>query len=388
MKICVISNLYEPYVRGGAEEVAKIMAKGFQKLGHEVVVVSTKPEVGVQSEENDQMKIYRFRPMNLFYYLNDFQHNFFIRLIWRLIDIFNYHSYWTINKILQKEKPDLVITHNLVGLSYLLPRLIRKHRIKYIHVLHDVQLAVPSGIIIKGEEKHFLNNGFLIKIHCWVCNHLFGSPETVISPSKWLMEFYVQRGFFKNSKQIVLPNPIKPVDSIQVKEKKNNRYLFIGQLEKHKGIDWLINFWKKNNIKDELWIVGLGSLSERVENEQAESIKYLGCKRGRELGEIFKQVDFLIVPSLCYENSPSVITLAFQNATPVMVANIGGAAELVENRKAGFVFEAGSEESLLNALNEVNKISDIEYQEMSRECLVYAGEFIVDNYLNEILKET
>lgn len=385
MKICVISNLYEPFTRGGAEEMAKIMVEGLVEFGHEVAVISTKPAGRVEAEITGKLKIYRFRPMNLFYYLDDFKHNFFIRLIWRLIDIFNYHSYLTVNRIFQKEKPDLVITHNLVGLSYLLPCLIRKFKIKHIHVLHDVQLAVPSGIIINGEENSFLNHGFLIKIHGWVCNYLFGSPEIVISPSKWLMDFYVQRGFFKNSRQLILPNPIKPIEGVQVKEKKNNRYLFIGQLEKHKGVDWLIDFWKKNNITDELLIVGLGSLENKIRNELTEKIKYLGCKRGRELGVIFKQVDFLIVASLCYENSPSIIPLAFQNATPVIVADIGGAAELVENEKTGFVFEAGNEESLLNALNKVKNISDVKYQDMSRECLFRVREFSLDHYFQRLL---
>ena len=385
MKICVISNLYQPYVRGGAEEVARITANGLIKIGHEVMVVSTTPEAGVVCEENDRLKIYRFKPMNLFYYLNDFKHNFFIRLIWRLIDIFNFHSYSIVKKILEMERPDLVITHNLVGLSYLLPRLIMKFKIKHFHVLHDVQLAVPSGIIIKGEEKYFLNSGFLIKIHGWVCQYLFGSPEIVISPSKWLMDFYIQRGFFNNSKQVILPNPIKKIDYVQIKENKNNRYLFVGQLEKHKGIDWLVDFWKKYDIKDELWIVGLGSLADEVKNEVTGKIKYLGCKRGCELGEIFKQIDFLIVPSLCYENSPSVIPLAFQNATPVIVANIGGAAELVEEGKTGFMFEAGDGESMLNALNKAGKTLNEEYKDMSQGCQVRAEEFSVEKYLKQII---
>jgi glycosyltransferase involved in cell wall biosynthesis len=199
------------------------------------------------------------------------------------------------------------------------------------------------------------------------------------------MDFYVQRGFFKNSKQVISPNPIKTIDNVQIKEKKNNYYLFVGQLEKHKGIEWLIDVWKKNSVQGELLIIGKGSQEEALKQQLSDKIKLLGCKRGEEFRQLISQVDFLIVPSLCYENSPSVIPLAFQNATPVIVANIGGAAELVDEGKTGFAFEAGNEESLLNALNKVDQISDVEYKEMSQTCQVQAENFSVEKYLERII---
>ena len=45
--------------------------------------------------------------------------------------------------------------------------------------------------------------------------------------------------------------------------------------------------------------------------------------------EIMAKADCLIVPSLCYENSPTVIYEAAYNNLPVLAANIGGISELL-----------------------------------------------------------
>jgi len=383
MKICVISNLYKPYQRGGAEIVARLMVKGFEKAGKEVLVISTHPERKSKVEQNQNTKIYRFRPMNLFYYLDDYKHNFFVRAIWHIFDTFNFHSAGIVRKILKKEKPDLIVTHNLKGIGLLIPRVIKKLKIKHIHVLHDVQLAVPSGLIFREKENAFLVTGFPSRIYAWICKRLFKSPRFVVSPSEWLMRFYEKKGFFQKSKREVFPNPI--VSSGQAVDKepeRQNRFLFVGQLEKHKGIEWLAELWEKNHIQSELLIIGDGTAKLKC---QMSKVKVLGRLEGEELNKIFVQADFLIMPSLCYENSPTVISLAYQNATPVIVANIGGAAELVEKNKTGYIFNAGEEESLLKAINQAQSISDTELEKMSENCTEKVKEFGLAKYIDKVL---
>jgi hypothetical protein len=73
--------------------------------------------------------------------------------LWHIIDIFHFASKNKIRQILQTEKPDLVHTHNLMGLGFLIPRLIKKMGLRYIHTVHDVQLVEPSGIILKQKRK-------------------------------------------------------------------------------------------------------------------------------------------------------------------------------------------------------------------------------------------
>jgi len=387
MKICVISNLYEPFARGGAEKVAKAMAEGYAAQGHEVSVISTRPTPGIEIERKNNLTICRFKPMNLFYYLDDYKHAAPIRLLWHALDTFNWHSYFTVKKLLKELQPEIVITHNLKGIGYLLPRLIKQLGIKHCHVLHDVQLSVPSGLIIKGKENGFVVAGFLTRIYEKICRDLFGSPEIIVSPSNWLLRFYSAKGFFPKSKQVVLRNPLLtaiPEIANQLRQ-KNYRYLFIGQLEIHKGIQWLADLWAKNKLLADLWVAGSGSLAtEKISS--AGNIKFLGRLNESQLIEVLKQVDFLIVPSLCYENSPTVIQLAFACGIPVVAANIGGAGELVEVGKRGFLFEAGNEVSFLRALNEAVAVNVEKYREMQVACLEASKEFALQKYLEDLMK--
>jgi len=383
MKICVISNLYEPYERGGAERVAKFMVEGLTAGGHDVVVITTWPQSGVSVEQKEKVKIYRFRPLNLFYYLDLVKHGAVARAIWHVFDVFNWPCALRVGSILRRERPDLVVTHNLKGIGYLLPLIIRRLKIKHVHVLHDVQLAVPSGLIIKGKENDPLVSGSAARIYARACRALFGSPNVVVSPSSWLMKYYEGKGFFLSSLKKVIQNPL-PItkSSPAVKLQRQNRYLFVGQLEKHKGVEWLVDFWKTEKRSDELWIAGGGALKF---DDLPVNIKLCGKRVGAELNNLFVQVDWLIMPSLCYENSPTVIPLAYQNATPVLVANIGGAEELVQDKETGCLFEAGDVDSLHRALEKAGALTNAEYEKLSRNCLALADEFSLQKYVDKVI---
>ena len=64
----------------------------------------------------------------------------------------------------------------------------------------------------------------------------------------------------------------------------------------------------------------------------------------------FAKADITIVPSLCYENSPTVIFESFSYHTPVLASNIEGIAELIKEGENGLTFIAGNEASLLQKL--------------------------------------
>ena len=82
MKVCLINNLYDPYSRGGAEQVVKNIAKGFIDDDHEVVIITTKPFRGEEKKAIEKIKIHRFFPWNLFWIGNIHKHNPVVRLVW------------------------------------------------------------------------------------------------------------------------------------------------------------------------------------------------------------------------------------------------------------------------------------------------------------------
>ena len=113
MKICIINSLYPPYNRGGAEVIAEKQAKELLAEGNDVFVITTRPmcrksSSGCGFSVEDGIKIYRFYPLNIFSIYFIYKHCYLKRIIWRIIDVFNIHSYNQIKRILIQEKPDIV----------------------------------------------------------------------------------------------------------------------------------------------------------------------------------------------------------------------------------------------------------------------------------------
>lgn len=50
-----------------------------------------------------------------------------------------------------------------------------------------------------------------------------------------------------------------------------------------------------------------------------------------------------MVPSICYENSPLVAIEAFRQRTPIIVRNLGGMPEIIEESRGGFVYNTEAE---------------------------------------------
>lgn len=387
MKIAIISNLYKPYTRGGAEMLAHNTAKKYSQ-SNDVVVISTKPQKSLKNTIEDNIMVYRFRPKNIFYYLEDFKYPSYIRLIWRIIDVFNFDSYKKIKKILLQENPEVVITHNLVGIGYLIPKLIKKLGIKHIHTLHDVQLINPSGL--KFDEKVSMVN----KIYAKITKILFNSPDTVISPSEFLLNYYSKYKFFNKSKKQILKNPISQNIIVKESNKKKNtefiQYLYIGQIEQHKGITNLVNAFKVwKNEKTKLTVIGKGSDLNKIKKiaKNIKNINILGFVENKKIPDYIQKTDFVIIPSLCYENSPNVIYESFAYATPILASKIGGIPELVTHEN-GFLFKPKQINDIIKAFDKSYKLSPKKYEEMSENALNKVKNLTLDNYLSKINLKT
>jgi len=362
MRICLISNLYPPYARGGAERVVETEARALKALGHDVCVITAEPvredgSVDPRMTEEDGIRVWRFHPLNLFFYGEIGRHSAPSRLLWHAWDAGNPHAARCVASILRDERPDVVHTHNLKGIGLSIPRVIRKLGLRHVHTLHDVQLAVPSGLIIKGKEHGFGVTDPVSRMFARSARLAFGSPDAVVSPSKFLLDFYRVRGYFPSSELVFLPNPAPHAKPAPHAPSVETRFLFLGQIERHKGIFLLIEAFRrlaKDRPKVRLDVVGTGSASEEAIRAAGKDLRvaFYGKKSPAQFREMFSKADYAVVPSLCYENAPTVIVESFAYGVPAIVADIGGAAELVRHGENGLVFEAGSVAGLVAAMKD------------------------------------
>ncbi len=352
MKIGLMHNLYGEYSRGGAETAVKLMASDLRQSGHEVFLITTRPKTGkrvwVDGKEPAGEKIYHLD--SEFYNLN--KHSRLYRVGWHICDIFSFRKTRHIKTILESEKPDLVITHNLMGLGFMTPIVLRKLNIRHEHFLHDIQLLHPSGLMIFGQERKINNSG--AKIYQALTRLFFASPNKIISPSDWLLEMHKQRGFFKDSEQEIRPF-VWPQIGIagQSKTGPAKNFLFIGQIEEQKGIFLLINAFKKIKRPElalTIAVRGGGQALEKAKEAAKDDarIKISPPLSYEETDKLKIASDCLIVPSLCYENSPTTIYGAHAAGLPVIASRLGGIPELTE--RSDLLFAPGNENDLIEKI--------------------------------------
>jgi glycosyltransferase involved in cell wall biosynthesis len=184
---------------------------------------------------------------------------------------------------------------------------------------------------------------------------------TAIAPSVFLEKAYLKNGF----KQLIHLQHFgvdidRSLKTIRIKDKVV-RFAYIGQLAYHKGVDLLIDAFRYVS-NAELSIYGSEDQDKRYTcllKEKASlcrgNVRFKGTFLPDQMAEILSKIDFLIIPSRWYENSPLVLLYALASHTPVIVSNVEGMTEFVKNGINGFVFNRGDSDDLKKVLDKIAK---------------------------------
>ena len=382
MKILVVHNIYKPYYRGGAEVVAVNLVEGIKDKGDEPVVIS----LGYQdkTETIEGVKVYRIKPFNIFNYLDIGSKPFYLRCFFHLIDIFNDVGPRKVLKIVKEEKPDFIFLQGIKGFGYVLPRLLEFYGFKLDLRIFDMQFIHPSGLLPKNKKS------LLVKLYIFFIKPLLGNPRSVISPSQFVAGVYRDLGFFKKSKISIIPNPLpaQKNDLLVEREESDNKlnFLFLGQVEKYKGLDDLITALKEVKGDFILHVLGEGSdLNEakRLALDDKRIVFYGRLDRERLIREIWPKIDLLINPSLVEETFGMVIIEAYANGVPVIASEIGALKEIVKENQTGWLFRPGDVCHLRYKLQEIVD-KKIDLIPMKENCLKEAEKFSLANYLSKL----
>ncbi|MFA6604150.1 MAG: glycosyltransferase [Patescibacteria group bacterium] len=387
MKILFASNLFGRNARGGAESVVRAEAEALLRAGHEVTVVhgiygAEKPE-----REFSGLRTIAYRPPQIFDYTELGRHGQIARLAWHWLDIFNSRSAARFADIVRREKPDVVHTHNLMGLGFLIPAQLRLLRVKHVHMVHDVQLLHPSGLLAAARDP--LGGGWAQKIYIRLLRRLFGSPAAVIFPSLFLKDLHVQAGFFPSSRLELFRNPAPAAVASVPPRSGKPVFLFAGQVEEHKGILRLIEVWRRSVLRDRaiLEIAGSGAFTAAAAGMAAgdPSIRFLGRLDRPALEQALDRASFVVLPSLVIENAPTVILEALSRGVPAVAAATGGVPEIIVDGRTGFLFRAGDDADLERSLVRAAAEPADGWAELSARCRERAGELTMEKHLAALL---
>ena len=152
-----------------------------------------------------------------------------------------------------------------------------------------------------------------------------------------------------------LPEPKKNINGEHYRNSPLNyppNFLFVGRLEKIKGLQYLIPLFKKHH-EFLLLIAGEGGYGEvlRALAGDSPNIEFLGRLDYKRLQQLYSRATAVIVPSICYEVSPVIIYESFASKTPVIANNLGGMPEMIRDSGGGFIYN--NEDELLGAIKKL-----------------------------------
>ena len=284
--------------------------------------------------------------------------------------IWNTSAYRELGALIRRERPDVVHFHNTLPLvspaGYYAAR---AEGVPVIQTLHNYRLLCPVALFFRDGR---VCEDCMGKAVPWpgVVHRCYrgsraasGVIATMLTVHRalrtWteMVDVYVALTEFARNKfiegglpawkTVVKPNFVAPDPG---RGQGGGGYaLFVGRLAPEKGTETMLAAWDRLGTRIPLKIVGDGPLRDRVVEAAARqsNVEWLGHRPMADVHALMGKADMLVFPSQWYETFGRVAAEAFAAGTPVIAANIGAVAELVEHGRTGLKFRPGDPEDLV-----------------------------------------
>jgi glycosyltransferase involved in cell wall biosynthesis len=386
------SSFYPPYHIGGDATHVKYLSEALADRGHEVHVLHSLDAYTIKRGNRLPLKMEESKK-NLFIHTIKSPIGNFDPLI---VYTFGFSPYISkkFSKLINAIDPQVVHHHNLSLLGYNL----LKARSDYfsIYTAHDYWLTCQTNNLFTYQKEICKSK------NCTYCsirskrvpqlwrnanfNRVIRDLDLIISPSEYVK--YQLKEI--KTKKIVIPNfvPLPPKHIPKYPVEKY--FLYLGMLERHKGILELLNLFNalKNKLKSKLIIAGGGSLRQYIidyihKNSLNDSVSFLGFVDYNTKYSLYKNAIAVIIPSIWSENAPLVALEALSIGTPVISSDKGGLPEILAIFDRNLIFSSWAElrDLLLNLTDHEGAKVDMNIFNRYFSTKVY-----VENYLNVIAK--
>ena len=351
MRILMVHNYYR--LRGGEDESTEQDVSLLKANGHEVRMYSRN-----NNAISDFSLLQRSR--------------LFFSPVWSL------RTCRDVAQVMESFKPAVVHVQNFFPLvSPSVFYVARRHGAAVVHTLRNYRLMCPSGILFRkggicetclarspwpgvagrcyrDSVGQTASVALMLSVH-----RILRTWRNQVSLFITLTEFarnQFVRGGFVTDRIEVRPNFLAtdPGES----NAKRVGALFAGRLCEEKGVMFLLDAWQRlPNVP--LTVIGDGPLRDQVEHFVAERgmrhVQVRGELPHAEVLDALRKASFLVMPSLWYETFGRLIIEAYAVGTPVIASRLGAMQELVEECRTGLLFDAGSPERLVDAVNRAMK---------------------------------
>lgn len=390
LRFCMITTFYPPYNFGGDGIFVHRLSNELACRGHQVDVIHcvdsyrllARREPTKTSDDHPNINVHGLKsPVGFFSPLATQQTGF------------PFFKSACIRKILEKGF-DVIHYHNISLVGG--PGILQYGRGMKLYTMHEYWLVCPTHVMFRfGREP-------CRRPHCFPCTLVYRRPpqwwrylglmeaaikhvDAFISPSRFNKDKHHQMGLKVRIEHV--PYFIPPLAGGALKSDETAKetldkpyFLFVGRLEKIKGLQTLIPVFRHYR-KAQLLVAGTGGYEARLRQltQRIVNVHFLGFLSEQKLQALYRKAVALIVPSMWFDVFPNVILEAFRQKTPAIVRRMGGMPEFIEKSGAGFVYDTN--EALVAAMNKL--LADPSYQcELGlRGYQTYQGEWTAEVHL-------
>lgn len=186
--------------------------------------------------------------------------------------------------------------------------------------------------------------------------------DIILAPTAFLREMFVQNGYPPERIEVSpygLDDGWLPEDR-QKTPAPGLRIGYLGQIEPLKGVDLLVRAFRQidaplatltlhgNHLKNPAYTAELCALCEGDRR-----IRFAGPFARDDRATVLRNLDVVVAPSRWYENAPIVIAEAQAMRTPVIAANLGGMAEVIQDGVNGLLFMPDDADDLARCLRHI-----------------------------------
>jgi len=392
MKIFLLTDYFYPFNPGGSEWSVYELAKSLKKKMVDAVIVTLNYGASEREIYGD-LKIIRLP----FIKKIDVGRKI-VNPAWQNNPIFFAISAFQIYRAVKSEKPDIIHVQGkflipgaiLAGFVTKKPVIVtirdkqiicpigkcffEKNRLQACKLTEYITSDLPWYFTNYSQRKSFMNFtyvafGVLYNRFMFAIIKFFANRAKLIITISQSQKKYLEVNGFSNVKVIYnTADFLGSKSSVQ----KTKSVLFAGKLSKGKGGEILINsipdLIKKNKIV--FLFAGTielkGMFNGKLAKESFEKyIKLLKNLSYRQLTNLYSKVSAVVMPSIYPESFGRVALEAIAQGTPVVVTNIGGLPEIVQDKVTGRVVDPNDGE-LKNAIREVIKNEKIYKQNIKR----------------------
>jgi glycosyltransferase involved in cell wall biosynthesis len=326
-----ILQLHNSYLQGGGEDVLlDAQVASLREVGEDVTVVRVKNP----SKFVEQVRTFALSPWNP-------------------------ASARTLAKLIDEVRPDVAHVHNTwYRWSPSIVGALRNHGVPVVMTVHNYRLMCPNAIFYRdgapctdclgthpwrgvlhrcyrdSAAQSFVAAGTLS------LNRAMGTWERGIDryvvSTEFLRDLLERAGF--PGDRIRVARPTIPDVGIRTRPpSQSNQVVFAGRLEEEKGLESVLESWRRVNPDLELLIVGDGPMRETLTDMNVPGVRFLGWQPHERLTEILLGARALVFPSDWFETLGLSLVEGLSAGLPILAIDVGTRREVVGGDGAGFL---------------------------------------------------